>query len=84
MDNVKATIKQVQAAVSKDEKYQNAMRNADQDTAKDEGRDATDRAVQSIMGDGMEFYKQFVDNPSFRIWLFDSIFNWTYRKQAQL
>jgi len=79
VDNVKATIKQVQAAVSKDEKYQNAMKNADRDTAKEEGEDATERAVQSVMTDDMEFYRQFVDNPSFRAWMFDSIFNWTYR-----
>jgi len=76
-DNLKATIRQVHSVVAKDEKYQNAMKNADRDTARDEGKDATERAVQSIMTDDMEFYKEFVDNPSFRACVFDIIFNWT-------
>ena len=76
-DNVKATIKQVQLTVSKDEKYQNAMKNADKKTAKDEGEGATDRAMHSLMTDSMELYKQYADNPSFRLWLVDTIFNGT-------
>jgi len=80
-DNVKATIKQVQLSVSKDEKYQNAMKNADHDTAKDEGKDATERAMQSFMTDSMELYKQYADNPSFRLWLIDMIFNGTYKRE---
>ncbi len=79
-DNVMATIKQVQESVSKDEKYQNAMKNADLDTAKDEGKDATERAMQSFMTDSMELYKQYADNPSFRLWLIDMIFNGTYKR----
>jgi len=80
-DNVKATIKQVQITVSRDEKYQNAMKNADRETAKDEGKDATERAMQSFMTDSMELYKQYADNPSFRFWLIDMIFNGTYKHE---
>ncbi|MCL2237717.1 MAG: hypothetical protein FWC05_05590, partial [Treponema sp.] len=79
-DNVRTTIKQVQLSVSKDEKYKNAMINADKDAAKDESIDATERAMQSFMNDSMELYKQYADNPSFRLWLIDMIFNGTYRK----
>ena len=79
-DNVKTTIKQVQLSVSKDEKYKNAMNNAGKDAAKDESIDATDRAMQSFMNDSMELYKQYADNPSFRLWLIDMIFNGTYRR----
>jgi type I restriction enzyme R subunit len=79
-DNVKTTIKQVKLSVSKDEKYQNAVRNADRETAKDEGKDATDRAMQSFMADSMELYKQYADNQSFRSWLIDMIFNGTYKR----
>jgi len=79
-DNVKATIKQVQMTVSRDEKYQNAMKNADREAAKDEGKDATERAMQSFMTDSMELYKQYADNPSFRFWLIDMIFNGTYKR----
>jgi type I restriction enzyme R subunit len=79
-DNVKATIKQVQLTVSRDEKYQNAMKNADRETAKDEGKDATERAMQSFMADSMELYKQYADNPSFHLWLIDTIFDGTYTR----
>jgi len=80
-DNVKATIKQVQLTVLRDEKYQNAMKNADHEAAKDEGKDATERAMQSFMTDSMELYKQYADNPSFRLWLIDMIFNGTYKRE---
>jgi len=80
-DNVKATIKQVQMTVSRDEKYQNAMKNADLEAAKDEGKDATERAMQSFMTDSMELYKQYADNPSFRLWLIDMIFKGTYTRE---
>jgi len=56
------------------------MKNADKETAKDEGEGATDRAMHSLMTDSMELYKQYADNPSFRLWLVDTIFNGTYAK----
>jgi type I restriction enzyme R subunit len=74
-DNVKAAIKQVQLSVTKDEKYRNARKNADQQAARDEGVDATDRAMNSIITDSMELYKQYADNQSFRAWLIDLIIN---------
>jgi len=80
-DNVKATIKQVQITVSKDEKYQNAMKNADREAAKDEGKYATERAMQSFMTDSMELYKQYADNPSFKSWLINMIFSGTYKRE---
>jgi type I restriction enzyme R subunit len=83
-DNVKTTIKQIQLSVSKDEKYKNAMKNADRETAKDEGKDATERAMQSFMTDSMELYKQYADNPSFRSWLIDMIFHGTYKRDEAM
>jgi hypothetical protein len=53
------------------------MKNADRETAKD----ATERAMQSVITDNMEFYKQYVDSPSFRLWLFGVIFNGTYKRE---
>jgi type I restriction enzyme R subunit len=83
-DNVKATIKQVQTSVARDNTYQNAIKNADSETARDEGKDATERAMQSFMSDSMELYKQYVDNPSFRLWLIDMIFSETYNKEKRM
>ena len=60
------------------------MKNADRETAKDESKDATDRVMQSFMADSMELYKQYADNPSFRLWLIDVIFNGTYKREETM
>jgi len=59
------------------------MKNADLETAKDESKDATDRAMHSFMTDCMELYKQYVDNPSFNLWLNDKTFNGTYKREEE-
>ena len=79
-DNVRRQIARIPSMVSKDKKYQNAMKNAD----KQEARTESDRVLQaimfSIMSDNMELFKQFNDNPAFRKWLSDMVFNMTYNK----
>jgi type I restriction enzyme R subunit len=35
------------------------------------------------MADNMELFKQFQDNPSFKKWLSDLVFNLTYNKQGK-
>lgn len=55
--------------VSKDEKYQNAMRNSDEQSARLESERALQQVIFSIMADNMELFKQFQDNPSFKKWL---------------
>jgi type I restriction enzyme R subunit len=81
-DNVRRQIARIPAMVSKDKTYQNAMRNAD----KQEARTESDRVLQavlfSIMADNMELFKQFNDNPSFKKWLSDMVFNLTYNKDG--
>jgi type I restriction enzyme R subunit len=56
------------------------MKNADMEAARNEGRDATERAMQSVITDSMELYKQYTDNPSFRAWLMEVIFKGTYKQ----
>ena len=36
----------------------------------------------SIMADNMELFKQFQDNPSFKKWLSDMVFNLTYEPKT--
>ena len=82
-DNVKRQISQIPAMVSKDQTYQNAMRNSD----KQEARTESDRVLQSIifsiMTDNMELFKQYNDNPAFKKWLSDMVFNTTYNPKVQ-
>ena len=64
--------------VAKDEKYRNALKNSDKQNARMESDNALKNAVFSIMQDNMEIFKQFNDNPSFRKWLSDLVFDVTY------
>ena len=64
--------------VSKDKKYQNAMKNSDAQEARTESERALQTVIFSIMADNMELFKQFQDNPSFKKWLSDMVFNMTY------
>lgn len=82
-DNMRRQILEIPAMVSRDEQYQNAMRNSD----KQEARTASDRVLQkvifSIMADNMELFKQYTDNQDFKKWLSDLVFNLTYNKNGK-
>ena len=69
--------------VSKDKKYQNAMKNSDAQEARTESERALQAVIFSIMADNMELFKQFQDNPSFKKWLSDLVFNLTYNPEGK-
>ncbi len=78
-DNARHQVTEViPAMVSKDESYQNAMRNSDEEGARLESERALQQVIFSIMADNMEIFKQYQDNPTFRKWLADMVFNMTY------
>lgn len=80
-DNVRRQLRELPAMVAKDEKYQNALKNSDKQNARMESDNALKNAVFSIMQDNMEIFKQFNDNPSFRKWLSDLVFDVTYTEK---
>jgi type I restriction enzyme R subunit len=82
-DNVQRQILAIPEMVSKDKKYQNAMKNSDEQEARTESERALQQVIFSIMADNMELFKQFQDNPSFKKWLSDLVFNLTYNKQGK-
>ena len=41
------------------------------------------QVIFAIMADNMELFKQFQDNPSFKKWLSDLVFNLTYNKEGK-
>lgn len=77
-DNVRRQIIAIPDMVAKDEKYQNAMKNSDKQNARMESERALQQVIFSVMADNMELFKQFQDNPSFKKWLSDMVFNMTY------
>lgn len=68
----------IPAMVSKDESYQNAMRNSDEEGARLESERALQQVIFSMMADNMEIFKQYQDTPAFKKWLADIVFNMTY------
>lgn len=81
-DNVRRQIIAIPDMVAKDEKYQNAMKNSDKQNARIESERALQQVIFSVMADNMELFKQFQDNPSFKKWLSDMVFNMTYEPNA--
>lgn len=81
-DNVRRQIIAIPDMVAKDEKYQNAMKNSDKQNARMESERALQQVIFSVMADNMELFKQFQDNPSFKKWLSDIVFNMTYEPNA--
>ncbi|SHN63857.1 type I restriction endonuclease subunit R [Desulfovibrio litoralis] len=77
-DNVRRQIAEIPAMVSRDSRYQNAMKNSDKQNARIESERALKDVVFGIMSDNMELLKQFNDNPSFKKWLSDMVFSVTY------
>lgn len=82
-DNAQRQILAIPEMVSKDKKYQNAMRNSDEQEARTESERALQQVIFSIMSDNMELFKQFQDNPSFKKWLSDMVFNLTYNSEGK-
>lgn len=80
-DNVRRQILEIPDMVAKDERYQNAMKNSDEQNARMESERALQQVIFAIMADNMELFKQFQDNPSFKKWLSDLVFNMTYEPQ---
>jgi type I restriction enzyme R subunit len=81
-DNIKRQLRQLPSMVSKDRTYQNAMRNADKQEARTESDKVLQAVIFSIMSDNMELFKQYNDNPSFKKWLSDMVFNVTYNPKG--
>lgn len=65
--------------VAADRAYQNAIRNSDKQNARVEHDKALQRVILEMLSDQTELFKQFSDNPSFKRWLADSVFDLTYR-----
>lgn len=83
VDNVQRQIVEIPSMVSRNEKYRNAMKNSDEQSARLECAQALQEVIFAIMADNMEIFKQYQDNPSFKKWLFDLVFSLTYNKEGK-
>jgi type I restriction enzyme R subunit len=64
--------------VAQDVAYQNARKNSDKQNARIEHDKALLRVIIGLMKDDTELFKQFSDNPGFKRWLSDRVFDETY------
>lgn len=78
----KVITEEIPARVAQDKAYQNAQANSDKQNAKLEHDKALNRVVLELISDHTELFKQFSDNPSFKRWLTDMVFDSTYHPGA--
>ena len=65
-----------------DEAYVYAQKNSDEENARIEFKRALRQAMNSIIRDDHQLYKQFMDNDSFRRWMTDNVFVLTERTRT--
>ena len=70
------------AKVAADTAYQNAMANSDKQNARIEHDKALQRAMNELLADHTELFKQFSDNESFKRWVSEMVFAATYQGGA--
>ncbi|MHB0928158.1 MAG: type I restriction endonuclease subunit R [Candidatus Nanopelagicales bacterium] len=68
--------------VKGDKQYVNARKNSDKANARIESDNALQRVIVALMKDDTELFKQFMDNPEFRRWLSETVFDMTYEDAA--
>lgn len=74
----KVIAEEIPARVAQDKAYQNAQANSDKQNAKLEHDKALNRVVHDLLADHTDLYKLFSDNPNFKRWLTDMVFDATY------
>ena len=78
-DKIRQVIsEEIPAKVAADRAYQNAMKNSDKQNARIEHDRALQRVLVELLSDHTELFKQYSDNPDFKRWLADTVFNRTY------
>jgi len=75
----KVITEEIPVKVAADEAYKNAIENSDKQNARIEHDKALQRVIIDMLNDQTELFKQFMDNPSFKKWLSDTIFRETYK-----
>jgi type I restriction enzyme, R subunit len=75
----KVIAEEIPAKVAADKAYQNAMKNSDKQNARIEHDNALGRIMLELISDHTELFKLFSDNPGFKKWLSDTVFQSTYK-----
>ncbi len=79
----KVITEEIPAKVAADKAYQNAMKNSDKENARIEHDSALKKVVVELLSDHTELFKLFSDDPYFRKWLADMVFQRTYNVKIE-
>jgi len=79
----KVITEEIPEKVAADKAYQNAILHSDKQNARIEHDKALQRVIMALLSDHTELFKQYSDNPAFKKWLSDTIFNLTYKEKKQ-
>ena len=71
-------IETIPARVAADTAFQNARQNSDRQNARIEHDTALVRVMTAMMKDDTQLFKQFMDNPGFKRWMADKVFDLAY------
>ncbi len=72
---------EIPARIVADKAYQNARTHSDKQNARIEHDKALKRVMAAVLKDDAELFKQFSDNPDFRRWMTDTLFDMTYNTE---
>ena len=72
-------VEELPAKLAANEAYRNAMRRGNADKARIELEVALKQAIIDMLSDHADLFKAYSDEPTFRSWLADALFNATYR-----
>ena len=71
----------IPARVAADNAFRNAQRNSDRENARIEHDKALLRVMNAMMKDDNQLFKQFMDNDGFKRWLTDAVFQLSYERK---
>jgi type I restriction enzyme R subunit len=80
---VKDIFQEIPINVAADEVYRNAIKNSDKQNARIEHDKVLQRLINDRYSDSTQLFKQFNDNPAFRNWLLNVVFEQTYQNIRQ-
>lgn len=75
---MRTIIEDLPESVNNDPAYQYAKLNSDEQNAQIELRNVLDKAIIKLLADNSLLYKQYTENPDFKNWLSNQIFQLTY------
>ena len=78
-DRVREMISEtIRTRVAEDTAYRNARENSDKENARVEHDRALERVMTSLVKDDTQLFRMFMDNPTFKSWLTERMFDATY------